>query len=110
MLTSRLLTDPAAPPPAAYASQLAELCAEELRKRLPLLLAAAAAGDAREVRTEAHAMRGVAANFGLAALAESLAQLEAAARGERLLDLHQGAKALPSKVDAALASLLSRAA
>ena len=99
------VADHARPSPA-----LADMCAEELRKRLPLLLAAAAAGDAREVRTEAHAMRGVAANFGLAALAESLAQLEAAARGERLLDLHQGAKALPSKVDAALASLLSRAA
>lgn len=94
----------------ASAHALAELCAEELRKRLPLLLAAASAGDTTEARTEAHAMRGVAANFGLPALAESLAALEAAARNQQLPALLAAAQALPPQVDAALETLFSRAA
>jgi PAS domain-containing protein/HPt (histidine-containing phosphotransfer) domain-containing protein len=108
LLTCRVVAEPAhetRPAPA-----LADLCAEELRKRLPLLLAAASVGDVSQAHSEAHAMRGVAANFGLAALAESLSVLEAAARSHRMLDLRQGAQALPPKVDAALASLLSDAA
>jgi PAS domain-containing protein len=108
LLTSRLVAEPAHE--ARPASALADLCAEELRKRLPLLLAAATAGDAGQARMEAHAMRGVAANFGLAALAESLSAVEAAARAFEMLELRVAARALPPKVDAALASLLSRAA
>ncbi len=108
LLTSRLVAAPAHEPRPAPA--LADMCAEELRRRLPLLLEAAAAGDAAQARMEAHTMRGVAANFGLSALAQSLAELEAAARAEQILELRLGAQALPPQVDAALNGLLSRVA
>ncbi len=108
LLTSRVVAEPAHE--ARPAPALADLCAEELRRRLPLLLEAAAAGDAGQARMEAHAMRGVAANFGLATLAEALATLEAAARADQILELRLGARALPSTVDSALSSLLSRVA
>jgi HPt (histidine-containing phosphotransfer) domain-containing protein len=108
LLTSRLVTEPAHE--ARPVNALAGLCAEELRKRLPLLLEAATAGDAGQARMEAHAMRGVAANFGLAALAECLAAVEATARAQQVPELQVAVQALPPKMDAALASLLSQAA
>ncbi|MFZ4408113.1 MAG: Hpt domain-containing protein [Paracraurococcus sp.] len=59
---------------------LAALCEEEVRTRLPRLQAAIAAGDAQAVRMEAHAIRGVAASFGLEPLAAALLTVETAAR------------------------------
>jgi HPt (histidine-containing phosphotransfer) domain-containing protein len=94
------------PPLPAWPRPLAELCAEELRKRLPVLLDAIEAGDCPTARSEAHAMKGVAANFGLLPLAESLDRLEVAARGGVVPDLRIGAAGLPPQVHAALDRLL----
>lgn len=96
-----LQTEPQ-PAPLALPPGLAELCAEELRKRLPLLLAAAASGDCANARVEAHAMKGVAANFTLATLAEQLCRLEQAARAGELAALRQGCAGLAPKLELAL--------
>lgn len=109
LLTSRLLTEPAALPPPCP-PHLAALCAEELRKRLPLLLDAIAAGDFASARMEAHAMKGVAANFGLPELAESLAAVESAARAQQLANLRGAAPGLAPQLESALEALFSRAA
>ncbi len=89
----------------AQGQGLASLCAEELCKRLPLLRDAALAGNAAAARMEAHAMRGVAANFGLRDFAESLRCVEEAARegdGDRLRAAMQG---LPAQLETALTLL-----
>jgi HPt (histidine-containing phosphotransfer) domain-containing protein len=101
MPNHRYMTGPARLPPALLA-----LCAEELRTRLPALLDSIQKGDRVTARTEAHAMRGVAANFGLAELAEILGQVEAAARDGLLTELSDAALALPTQLDAALQGLL----
>ena len=92
------------------AGSLSALCAEELRNRLPLLLQAMIAGDTASARMESHAMRGVAANFGLVALAEMLLMVEVTAKAQRIDELLILARTLPPGVDAALEALLCRAA
>ncbi len=59
---------------------VARLCGDELCERVPQLRLAI--GHARRdlAREHAHALKGMAANFGLASLAAALAGLEAAAR------------------------------
>jgi PAS domain-containing protein len=112
LLTCRLEAEPEqalASRPSPLES-LAEMCAEELRKRLPLVLAAASTADLESLRMEAHAMRGVAANFGLEVLAEAIAVMERAAKAGRLAEMRRAAEALPAQTEAALASLFSRAA
>ncbi len=84
---------------------LAALCADELRERHPRIQAAAAAGDFGALQTEAHALRGVAANFGLGALAEDLLAVETAARQQDASGLHSVLNRLPGEVAKALAAL-----
>jgi hypothetical protein len=80
LLSSKLLAE--APKAGLPAALLAE-CAQELRTRLPLLRGALAAGEISVALKEAHAMRGVAANFGLTTLATTLLGIEAALRERR---------------------------
>ncbi len=84
---------------------LAGLCANELRERHPRIQAAAAAGDFRALHAEAHALRGVAANFGLGVLAEDLGVVEAAARRQDASGLHGVLVRLPAEIAKALAAL-----
>ena len=84
---------------------LAALCAEELRERHPRLQAAAAVGDLDALKTEAHALRGVAANFGLCVLAERLLALEAAARTDDREEFTAVLGQLPAEVAQALVAL-----
>ena len=86
-----LLTCRAADPPRRAvplsAAALAALCEEEVRTRLPRLETAITAGDAAAARMEAHAIRGVAASFGLDPLAAALLVVETAARAGDLVAL-----------------------
>ncbi len=107
--TQTTLTPPPSTMPAALPAGLAQLCAEELRNRLPLLLAAVTAEELDAVRIQAHAMKGVAGNFGLPILADMLCMLEAAARGGRLLELQRQSTALPGQLDVALEQLFRQA-
>ncbi|SDB54717.1 Hpt domain-containing protein [Belnapia rosea] len=84
---------------------LAGLCADELRERHPRIQAAAAAGDFRGLQAEAHALRGVAANFGLGVLAEDLLALETAARQSDADRLRSLLGRLPDEVAKALTAL-----
>jgi HPt (histidine-containing phosphotransfer) domain-containing protein len=90
---------------ARHGPVLASLCADELRERHPRIQAAAAAGDVRTVLTEAHALRGVAANFGLGVLAEDLLVVETAARRQDADGMHGALGRLPGEVAKALAAL-----
>ena len=97
---------PAAPPRQAVplsARDLAALCEEEVRTRLPRLQAAIAAGDAAAARMEAHAIRGVAASFGLQDLAEALLEVEIAARAGDLATLLAASAGLPQRAEAGVA-------
>ena len=76
-----------------------------MRERHPRLQAAAAAGDLDVLKTEAHALRGVAANFGLGVLAERLLALEAAARTEDREEFTAVLGQLPAEVAQALVAL-----
>ncbi|MDO9711303.1 Hpt domain-containing protein [Paracraurococcus lichenis] len=91
-------------------TELSSLCEEEVRTRLPRLQAAIATGDAVAVRVEAHAIRGVAAGFGLGALAEALGSLEAAARAGDLVALAAASPGLPVLAEDALRQLARLAA
>ncbi|MBL6454136.1 Hpt domain-containing protein [Belnapia sp. T6] len=84
---------------------LAALCADELRERHPRIEAAAAAGDLDALKAEAHALRGVAANFGLEVLAEELLTLERAARAADTLGLRGALSRLPAEVAEAMVAL-----
>ncbi len=71
--------------PDATIARMFEACLAELRGKLPPLSAALAAGDARAVNGELHAMTGVAASYGLAALDGGLRGVQAAlGRGEEI--------------------------
>jgi PAS domain-containing protein len=63
--------------------------------RLPRLMAAAADGDARTARATAHALRGLAANAGWAALAVTLASIEAAAEAGDMPEVRAMTAMLP---------------
>lgn len=89
---------------------LAAMCAAELRKREPLLLAAATSGDPGATRMEAHAMRGVAANFGLVPVADALRAVEAAARANDVPAMRAAALALPAVLETSVAGMLARVA
>jgi len=59
---------------------IARLCGDELCERVPQLRLAIGHAHRERAREHAHALRGMAANFGLVGLAAALAGLEAAAR------------------------------
>ena len=86
----------------ATVADLAEDCLAELRDRLPGLCDALASGDKRDIEAHAHAMAGLAASYGMAALDQRLRAVIDAARG-----------GLPARVEATgdeLEAELARAA
>ena len=109
LLTCRQAEAPRQAPPLT-ADALAALCEEEVRTRLPRLQAAIAAGNSVATRMEAHAIRGVAASFGLDALAEALLVLERSARAGDLSGLAAASVDLPRLAEAGLRRLLRQPA
>lgn len=75
--------------------ELAEAFRADWQARAPRLIAAAADGDAAGAQAAAHALRGLAANAGWMALAETLAPIEAAAQAGDLPELRLLAAQLP---------------
>ncbi len=65
----------------ATVANLAEDCLAELRDRLPGLCDALSAGDRQDIEAHAHAMAGLAASYGMAALDQRLRAVIDAARG-----------------------------
>jgi len=105
-------TPMAAPRTSGALSQaaLAALCEEEVRSRLPRLQAAVASGDAVQARAEAHAIRGVAAGFGMEALARALCTVEEAARAGDLAAMAAGSLGLAEIAEDGLRRLPRHAA
>ena len=66
--------------PAPGLAEARDLCRTEMLARAPQLREGLRAGDAVAVRLHAHALRGLAANFGLAALLPALEEAERAAQ------------------------------
>jgi PAS domain-containing protein len=66
--------------PSPGLAEARSLCRAEMLARAPQLREGLRAGDADAVRLHAHALRGLAANFGLAALVPALAAVERAAQ------------------------------
>ncbi|MFC7474500.1 Hpt domain-containing protein [Dankookia sp. GCM10030260] len=104
LLTCRLAEPPRQAVPLSTAA-LAALCEEEVRTRLPRLGIAITAGDVAAVRMEAHAIRGVAASFGLDALAAALLVVETAARAGDLGALAAASNGLPDLAEDGLRRL-----
>jgi HPt (histidine-containing phosphotransfer) domain-containing protein len=83
---------------------LAKLCADELLTRAPQLRSAIAQQERELVREHAHALKGMAANFGLNSLAAALAGLEAASR-QADAPLDAGMQAVEAEIPPALNAL-----
>ncbi|UPY36960.1 Hpt domain-containing protein [Sediminicoccus sp. KRV36] len=68
--------------PAPGLAEARNLCREEMLALAPQLRSGVRAGDGGATRLMAHALRGLAANFGLSALVPALEQVERAAQAE----------------------------
>jgi signal transduction histidine kinase/CheY-like chemotaxis protein/HPt (histidine-containing phosphotransfer) domain-containing protein len=90
-------------------ASLIRTCIEEVRARAEAIGKAAAAADAAWLRREAHALRGGAANYGLAALAELAARIEAATVAGNLDEAGLVVAGLGSAAEAACAALAASA-
>ncbi len=88
---------------------LIRTCIEDVRARTEAIGDAAAAADAARLRREAHALRGGAANYGLAALAELASRIEAATAAGNLDEASQVATGLGGAAEAACAALAASA-
>jgi CheY-like chemotaxis protein len=118
-------TKPATPPPPVLdtehlvrlgrgltADTLASLirtCIEDVRARTEAIGEAAAAADAIRLRREAHALRGGAANYGLAALATLASRIETAAAAGNLDEASRVVADLRSAAEAACSALATGA-
>lgn len=83
---------------------VARLCGEELLARAPKLRAAIALRQRELAREHAHALKGMAANFGLKPLAAALAGLEKAATQSNT-PLEAPLRAVEQEIPPALAAL-----
>ena len=90
-------------------ASLIRTCIEDVRARTEAIGDAAAAADAARLRREAHALRGGAANYGLAALAEMASRIEAATVAGNLDEAAQVAMGLGHAAEAACAALAASA-
>ncbi|MCL2428319.1 MAG: PAS-domain containing protein, partial [Alphaproteobacteria bacterium] len=86
---------------------LAEECLSELRERMVALRASLAGGDLERVHQHAHAMVGLAASYGAAALEQRLRELAGAARAGRVEQLGSLAEGLDAELDRAAVALRS---
>ena len=75
-------------------ADLVDQCLRDLEARLPALQAAVAAGEARQIEAEAHAMAGMAASYAMAALEIRLRRLMHAGRSADLAAARAAASGL----------------
>lgn len=87
-------------------ASLVRACVDDLRARSAAIAGAAEAGDAAALGREAHALRGGAANYGLAALAALAARIEQAAAAGEFEHARAAAGAIGTTVEASCAALL----
>jgi PAS domain-containing protein/HPt (histidine-containing phosphotransfer) domain-containing protein len=87
-----------------------QLCREEMLALAPQLREAVRLGDGAAARRQAHAIRGLAGNFGLAALVPVLHALESAAAAPQMAGLEAALAAFDREFEAALRQLGSAAA
>ncbi|HXU90433.1 MAG TPA: ATP-binding protein [Methylomirabilota bacterium] len=90
---------------AAHVASLTTAAPEEMASHLQKLVAIDPGNDVTTLRAPAHALKGVAANLGLSALAALAGALEEAARGGDAARVRKLAADLPWCVDASLAAL-----
>jgi CheY-like chemotaxis protein len=90
---------------AAQVAALAAALPEELAPHMQRLAPAASATEVTALRAPAHALKGVAANLGLSALAELAGAVEEAARAGDAACVKKLAPDLPGCADASLAAL-----
>ncbi len=90
-------------------ASLIRTCIEDVRARTEAIGEAAAAADAIRLRREAHALRGGAANYGLAALAALASRIEAAAAAGNLDEASRVVADLGSAAEAACSALATGA-
>lgn len=88
--------------PAQGLDEARQLCREEMLALAPRLREAVRAGDGAAARRQAHAMRGLAANFGLLALVPVLQVLENAAVAPGMDGLEAALADVEGALDAAL--------
>jgi signal transduction histidine kinase/ActR/RegA family two-component response regulator len=86
---------------------LAQDCLGELRRRLPDLDAALAAGDVEGIVQETHAMGGLAVSYGLASLHAQLRAIEIAARSGAMVMACASGESLGAELDRAAPALLA---
>lgn len=96
--------------PAKGLDEARQLCREEMLALAPQLREAVRLRDGAAARRQAHAMRGLAANFGLSALVPVLQALEAAADAPQMAGLDSTLAAFEGEFDAALRQLGGAAA
>lgn len=96
--------------PAKGLDEARMLCREEMLALAPQLREAVRQGDGTAARRQAHAIRGLAANFGLTALVPVLQALEAAAAAPGMAGLEPALAAFEREFDAALRQLGGAAA
>lgn len=91
--------------PATGLDAARRLCRDEMLALAPQLRAAVRQGDGAGARRQAHAIRGLAANFGLSALVPALLALEAAAALPERDGIEAALAAFDGELDAALRQL-----
>jgi HPt (histidine-containing phosphotransfer) domain-containing protein len=96
--------------PAKGLEEARQLCREEMLALAPQLREAVRLGDGAAARRQAHALRGLAGNFGLAALLPPLQALESATSAPQMAGLDAALAAFDAEFDAALRQLGSAAA
>jgi CheY-like chemotaxis protein/HPt (histidine-containing phosphotransfer) domain-containing protein len=84
--------------PADVLMNLVDACLTELDEKMPPFRRALAAGIASEIETQAHAIAGIAASYGLAAVETKARAIMAAAKGGEIVDF----EAAFSDIEAAL--------
>jgi CheY-like chemotaxis protein/HPt (histidine-containing phosphotransfer) domain-containing protein len=90
-------------------ASLIRTCIEDVRARAGTITDAVTLADATRLRREAHALRGSAANYGLAALAEIASRIEAATAAGKLDEASRIADELPGAAEAACSALAASA-
>jgi CheY-like chemotaxis protein/HPt (histidine-containing phosphotransfer) domain-containing protein/two-component sensor histidine kinase len=90
-------------------ASLIRTCIEDVRARAGAIADAVTSADAMRLRREAHALRGGAANYGLAALAEIASRIEAATAAGRLDEASRIADELAGAAEAACSALAASA-
>jgi CheY-like chemotaxis protein/HPt (histidine-containing phosphotransfer) domain-containing protein/two-component sensor histidine kinase len=90
-------------------ASLIRTCIEDVRARAGAIADAVTSADATRLRREAHALRGGAANYGLAALAEIASRIEAATAAGNLDEASRIAGELEGAAEAACSALAASA-